>query len=136
MTATDTRTDLSVSPSPSARGDKLAGRVAFVTGGTRGIGAAISRSLATQGASVATGSTRGGEAADELMDELSSAHPEAQFSSHTGDVGKPDDCRRTIAEVIDRHGRLDNLVHNAGITADVPLLKISDEDSPRGAERC
>src|SRR3954462_4953478 len=112
-------------------GDKLAGRVAFVTGGTRGIGAAISRSLATQGASVATGSTRGGRPAEELMAELPSPHPEAQFSSHTGDVGKPDDCRRTIAEVIDRHGRLDILVNNAGITADGPLLKMSDEDWQR-----
>ncbi len=131
MTATDTRTDLSVTPSPSTRGDKLAGRVAFVTGGTRGIGAAIARSLAAQGASVAAGSTRGGEAAEELMDELGSANPEAQFSSHTGDVGDPDDCRRTIAEVIDRHGRLDILVNNAGITADGPLLKMSDEDWQR-----
>jgi len=131
MTTTATRPqndELSVAISEQGRGDKLAGRVAFVTGGTRGIGAAICRSLAGQGASVAAGSTRGGEAADLLLDDLHQINPEGQFSSHTGNVGNPDDCRRTIAEVIDRHGRLDILVNNAGITADGQLLKMSDED--------
>src|SRR3954447_7416934 len=119
MTTTDTRTsDLTVTRSETRGGNKLAGRVAFVTGGTRGIGAAISRSLAMQGASVAVGSTRGGEAADRLMADLAEANFDAQVPSHTGDVGSAEDCHRTINEVIDRHGRLDILVNNAGVTAD------------------
>jgi acetoacetyl-CoA reductase/3-oxoacyl-[acyl-carrier protein] reductase len=129
MTTTDARpSDLTVTHNDQGRGDKLAGRVAFVTGGTRGIGAAISRSLAGQGASVAAGSTKGGEAADAFIEELRQNNPDAQFSSHAGNVGSADDCRRTVAEVIDRHGRLDILVNNAGITADKPALKLSDDD--------
>jgi acetoacetyl-CoA reductase/3-oxoacyl-[acyl-carrier protein] reductase len=129
VTTTETRTDdLSVVKDKQSRGDKLVGKVAFVTGGTRGIGAAICRSLAAQGASVAAGSTSGGEAADKLLADLEGMETGAHFSSHTGNVGSPDDCRRTVAEVIDRHGRLDILVNNAGITADRQVLKMSDED--------
>jgi acetoacetyl-CoA reductase/3-oxoacyl-[acyl-carrier protein] reductase len=58
-------------------------------------------------------------------------NPDATFTSHTGDVGNAEDCRRTVAEVIDRHGRLDILVNNAGVTADKPVLKLSDEDWSR-----
>ncbi len=128
MTTTETRSPELTVVNEQARGDKLAGKVAFVTGGTRGIGAAISRSLANQGASVACGSTKGGEAADRLVEELGRAHPEAHFTSHSGNVGLADDCRRTVKEVIDRHGRLDILVNNAGVTADGKLLGMSDDD--------
>jgi NAD(P)-dependent dehydrogenase (short-subunit alcohol dehydrogenase family) len=51
-----------------------------------------------------------------------------QGSIHRGDVGSADDCRRTVGEVIDQHGRLDILVNNAGITIDKTVLKMSDED--------
>jgi NAD(P)-dependent dehydrogenase (short-subunit alcohol dehydrogenase family) len=47
---------------------------------------------------------------------------------HQGNIGSADDCRRTVAEVIDQHGRLDVLVNNAGITIDKTVLKMSDED--------
>ena len=92
------------------------GRVAFVTGGTRGIGAAICRSLAEQGADVAAGYSR-----DRGTPRRSSATSHATAltgSVHQGNVGSADDCRRTIGEVIEQHGRLDILVNNAGITID------------------
>jgi NAD(P)-dependent dehydrogenase (short-subunit alcohol dehydrogenase family) len=131
-TDTESRTaEVSVVRGQQSRGDKLGGKVAFVTGGTRGIGAAISRSLAGQGASVAAGSTSGGETADALLEDLRRTNPEAHFTQHTGDVGSADDCRRTIAEVIDKHGRLDILVNNAGITADGQLMKMTDDDWQR-----
>ena len=109
-------------------GDKLAGRVAFVTGGTRGIGAAISRSLASQGAAVAAGYSGNDEAASRFRDSFQKDFPGQAFSVHKGDIGNADDCRRTIQEVIEQQGRLDILVNNAGITADRGVLKMTDDD--------
>jgi NAD(P)-dependent dehydrogenase (short-subunit alcohol dehydrogenase family) len=105
---------------------RLHGRVAFVTGGTRGIGAAIGRSLAEQGAQVAAGYSRDQENAQSFVDHLGKAGLNA--SIHQGNVGSADDCRRTVNEVIEQHGRLDILVNNAGITIDKTVLKMSDED--------
>jgi acetoacetyl-CoA reductase/3-oxoacyl-[acyl-carrier protein] reductase len=102
------------------------GRVVFVTGGTRGIGAAITRSFAEQGAIVAAGYGRSAEHAQGLLMQLHEHGVEA--SIHQGNVGSADDCRRTIGEVIEQHGRLDVLVNNAGITIDKTVLKMTDED--------
>ncbi len=110
-------------------GTKLRGRVAFVTGGTGGIGAAITRSLASQGASVAAGYGKNGDRAKKFLADLSNvAQDGAELSVHQGDVGSATDCRRTVQEVIDRHGRLDILVNNAGITVDKTVAKMSDDD--------
>lgn len=110
-------------------GNKLRGRVAFVTGGTRGIGAAISRSLAAQGAHVAAGYGRNTAQADQFLAELEqNGREDVGYSVHRGDVADADDCRRTVEEVIDRHGRLDILVNNAGITIDRTVLKMEDDD--------
>lgn len=110
-------------------GSKLKGRVAFVTGGTRGIGEAISLSLASQGASVAAGYSSNSTRAEEFLVRLKEAsRAGATMSLHRGDVGNADDCRRTIAEVIDQHGRLDILVNNAGITKDKTVAKMTDDD--------
>jgi acetoacetyl-CoA reductase/3-oxoacyl-[acyl-carrier protein] reductase len=108
-------------------GDKLKGRVAFVTGGTRGIGAAICRSLASQGAVLAAGYAGNDDAAKKFADAFSGTYATA-VSIHKGNVGEAADCRRTIDEVIGSHGRLDILVNNAGITIDKTVLKLSDED--------
>jgi len=105
---------------------RMTGRVVMVTGGTRGIGAAISDSFAEQGAVVAAGYGRDEEQAKRLLKQLEEHGGEA--SIHQGNVGSAEDCRRTIAEVIDQHGRLDVLVNNAGITIDKTALKMSDED--------
>jgi acetoacetyl-CoA reductase/3-oxoacyl-[acyl-carrier protein] reductase len=107
-------------------GELLHGRVALVTGGTRGIGAAISRRLAAHGASVAASYGRDHDHARGLQAELAAAG--TPVSIHVGDVGSADECRRTVHDVIEHHGRLDILVNNAGITADRLALKMTDEE--------
>jgi acetoacetyl-CoA reductase/3-oxoacyl-[acyl-carrier protein] reductase len=110
--------------------DKLAGRVAFVTGGTRGIGAAIAESLANQGATVAVGYSRDRDSAERFVADLTTkTGPHgASASAHQGNVGSPGDCRRTIDEVIESHGRLDILVNNAGITMDKTVAAMTEDD--------
>ncbi|MGB8795728.1 MAG: 3-oxoacyl-ACP reductase family protein [Mycobacterium sp.] len=108
-------------------GRKLRGRVAFVTGGTRGIGAAICHSLGTQLATVAAGYARNSAHANEFADDFAQQHG-VRPSLHQGNVGSAEDCRRTLAEVIDQHGRLDILVNNAGITIDRTVATMTDED--------
>ena len=106
----------------------LTDKVALVTGGTRGIGAAIGRGLAEEGVSVAAGYWRGHEGAEKFQAAMSAEHPQQQFTLHEGNIGLADDCRRVVREVIDQHGRLDVLVNNAGITIDRTVAKMSDED--------
>src|SRR3712207_1208397 len=120
VTATQERT--------SRTGDKLSGRVAFVTGGTRGIGAAICRSMAAQGADVAAGYSGNQERAEMFAQDFTGAYPESRMSVHRGDIASPDHCRRTISGVIEQRGRLDILLNNAGITADRTVLKMADDD--------
>ncbi len=108
-------------------GTKLSGRVALVTGGTRGIGATICRSLAGQGATIAAAFSGNTEAAERFRTEFAQQHPDSVLSLHRGNVGVGDDCRRMVQEVLDAHGRLDILVNNAGITSDGLVLKMTDE---------
>jgi NAD(P)-dependent dehydrogenase (short-subunit alcohol dehydrogenase family) len=105
---------------------ELAGRVAIVTGGTRGIGAAITRSLAAHGATVAAGFGRDRGRAEEFRAELAATG--ADVTVHQGDVASAEHCRRTVAEVVEQHGQVDILVNNAGITMDRTVQKMDDED--------
>jgi NAD(P)-dependent dehydrogenase (short-subunit alcohol dehydrogenase family) len=111
--------------------ESLAGRVALVTGGTRGIGAAISRRLAADGAAIAAGYWRGGETAEKLQASIAAEYPGQLVTVHEGNIGAAADCRQVLREVIDQHGRLDILVNNAGITIDRTVAKMSDEDWAR-----
>ncbi len=106
----------------------VSGRVALVTGGTRGIGAAIGRGLADGGASIAAGYWRKHEGAEKFQAVMSEEYPQQRCTLHEGNIGQADDCRRVVREVIDQHGRLDILVNNAGITIDRTAAKMSDED--------
>ena len=102
------------------------GKVAIVTGGTRGIGAAITRHLAKNGARVAAGYSRGIEKAEQLRAELTGQG--AQVSLHQGRVDDLADCERVIKEVLDTHGRVDFLVNNAGITVDKTVRRMTADD--------
>ena len=109
----------------------LAGRVALVTGGTAGIGAAISRRLAGQGAAVAAGYWRNPDRAEDFRAKMTGDYPKPGFTVHQGNIGVAEDCRRVVEETIGQHGRLDILVNNAGITIDRTVAKMADEDWQR-----
>ena len=115
--------------STTVGGYKLAGRVALVTGGTRGIGAAICQSLASQGASVAAGYSVDTPKAEEFLADFEKHFAgKGRGTIHQGNVSSAEDCRRVVREVLDEHGRLDILVNNAGITVDKMAMKMSVED--------
>ena len=101
-------------------------RVAIVTGGTRGIGAAITSLLARSGAHVAAGYARDRTRAEELQKSL--AAEGSSVSVHQGNVGDADDCRRVVDEVLRERGRVDFLINNAGITVDKTVRKMTVED--------
>lgn len=124
--ATDTENTRTATESATRHRPRMSGRVVFVTGGTRGIGAAISRSFAEQGAVIAAGYGSDTEHARDFQSSLAAEGVES--SLHQGNVGSADDCRRTVRDVIEQHGRLDVLVNNAGITIDKTILKMTDED--------
>jgi 3-oxoacyl-[acyl-carrier protein] reductase len=122
MSATETQAPPAAGTGPR----KLEGRVALVTGGTRGIGAAICHSLAAQGAIVAAGYSSDEDSAKQHLAAIEKSG--AIGSIHQGNVGVYEDCQRVVKDVIEQHDRLDILVNNAGITNDKPVLKMSAED--------
>jgi acetoacetyl-CoA reductase len=101
-------------------------RVAIVTGGARGIGAAITTTLATAGVHVAAGYSSSRAAGTELAGKLTAEG--ASVSLHQGNVGNPEDCQRVVQEVLAEHGRVDYLVNNAGVTVDKTVRKMTVDD--------
>jgi len=99
----------------------LEGKVALVTGGSRGIGAAISRELARGGAKVAVNYRSGREAAETVAAEICGIAAGAN-------VGDPAEAQTLIERVESELGDLDILVNNAGITRDTLIARMSDED--------
>jgi len=101
-------------------------RVAIVTGGCRGIGAAITATLAGDGTHVAAGYHNNREAAESLQKDLKAAG--YSVSVHQGNVGVPEDCQRVVDEVLKSYGRIDYLINNAGVTIDKTVRKMTVED--------
>ncbi|HZB72666.1 MAG TPA: SDR family NAD(P)-dependent oxidoreductase, partial [Acidimicrobiales bacterium] len=92
----------------------LDGKVALVTGSSSGIGEAVARSLAAEGARVVVNSTRSVQAGERVAGEL----PDATYVQ--ADVADEAAARRLVDATVERYGRLDVLVNNAGTTAVIP----------------
>jgi NAD(P)-dependent dehydrogenase (short-subunit alcohol dehydrogenase family) len=118
-------------PQPPRTKAPLEDRVALITGGTRGIGAAISHHLAAGGAEIAAGYWRHTEPAEKFLAEMTAAYPGRRVTLHHGNIGSGEDCRGVVRDVIEQHGRLDVLVNNAGITIDRTVAKMTDDDWQR-----
>jgi 3-oxoacyl-[acyl-carrier protein] reductase len=103
---------------------KLAGKVALVTGASRGIGRAIASRLAEQGATVVAAAR--GDHAKGCADELSAAGHSAEALSL--DVTDSAAVESAPGDIVKRHGRLDIVVSNAGITRDQLLMRMKRED--------
>ncbi len=108
---------------------RLDGKVALVTGGSRGIGRACSEALAEQGATVVVNYVKGEAAAREVADAIKAKGGTAEIVGF--DVADSAATEAAMGEVIKRHGRLDVLVASAGIAIDGLLLRLKDEDLTR-----
>ena len=107
----------------------LTGKVAIVTGGSRGIGRAMCEALAEHGARVVVGYASGEDKAREVVSAIEAKGGQAE--AFQVDVSKGAETEERIAEVAKRLGRLDVLVANAGISIDGLLLRLRDEDFDR-----
>ena len=104
----------------------LTGKIAVVTGASRGIGRAIALKLASEGAAVIVNYNGSEEKALEVKQEIEAAGGRADICQcDVSDYGK---CEGFIAEIIQEYGQIDILVNNAGITRDGLLMKMSEED--------
>jgi 3-oxoacyl-[acyl-carrier protein] reductase len=108
---------------------RLDGKVALVTGGSRGIGRACCEALAEQGATIIVNYVKGEAAAKEVADGIVAKGGKAEICGF--DVADTKATETAIDELIKRQGRLDVLVANAGIAVDGLLLRVKDEDLDR-----
>jgi 3-oxoacyl-[acyl-carrier protein] reductase len=110
-------------------GGRLAGKVALITGAGRGFGRAIALAFAREGARVAAnylGSQAGAEAVVAEAGRLG-----AEAVALRGDVAREDDVKALVAATLERFGRLDVLVNNAGIMVRAPMLALPAEECRR-----
>ena len=104
----------------------LTGKVALVTGGSRGIGAATAKRLAADGATVALSYVSSADAAQAVVDEITAAGGTAQ--AYHADAADAQASADLVRRVVEDHGGLDVLVNNAGVYRTGPVHEFSDED--------
>jgi 3-oxoacyl-[acyl-carrier protein] reductase len=103
----------------------LADKAVLITGASTGIGAALARAFAAQGSQVAINYNSSEAAARSLLDGIEKAGGRAMLVK--GDVTRPEDCARIVAETAERFERLDGLINNAGLMLGrVPSLEADD----------
>lgn len=105
---------------------RFSGKVAIVTGGSRGIGEAIVRRLAQEGARVYATFNSNGEKALAIEQELNNSGASVRFIS--ADISNEDSVKNLMDTVINETGRIDVLVNNAGMTRDNLLMRMSTQE--------
>jgi len=103
----------------------LSGKVALVTGASKGIGAGIAKHLAAAGAAVAVNYATSKEGADKVVAEIVAAG--GQAAALQGDFSKAADVKRVFETIRERHGKLDILVNNAGVYLFAPIDQVTEE---------
>src|SRR4051794_25802188 len=104
---------------------RLSGKVAVVTGASKGIGASIAKHLAAEGASVVVNYATSKAGADRVVGEITASGGRAVAVG--ADLAKPADVRRLFAEAEAAFGRLDVLVNNAGVYEFAPVEDVTPE---------
>jgi 3-oxoacyl-[acyl-carrier protein] reductase len=104
----------------------LSGKVVVVTGGSRGIGAAIAKAVGAADGDVAVGYLENAAAAASVVATIEETGRRA--AAFQADLSDPDQARRMVTEVHDRFGRIDGLVNNAGVMPSSSALEMSDEE--------
>ena len=102
------------------------GKVALITGGTRGIGKQIALTFAKEGYDIALNYRKENEELENLKKEIEGANVKCLLVQ--GDVSHFEDCERFVKEIIKEFGQIDVLVNNAGITKDMLLMRMKKED--------
>jgi 3-oxoacyl-[acyl-carrier protein] reductase len=104
---------------------RLSGKVAVVTGASKGIGAAIARTFGAEGAAVVVNYATSREGADKVVADIAAAGGKAVAVK--GDVSKAADAQAIVAKAVESFGRLDILVNNSGVYEFAPLEAITEE---------
>jgi 3-oxoacyl-[acyl-carrier protein] reductase len=107
----------------------LDGKVAIVTGSSRGIGRAVAERYANEGARVVVNWVRGEREADAVVDAIKAQGGDA--TSIQGDVSRSADVRELVRATMDRYGRVDILVNNAGVMVSKSVLDTTEDDWDR-----
>jgi 3-oxoacyl-[acyl-carrier protein] reductase len=109
--------------------NRVMGRVALVTGASRGIGRSIALGLAREGADIAVNYRVSADLASEVVNAVRALRREAVAVQ--ADVSRAVEVARMVEQVVERFGRIDILVNNAGVTSFFPLLEIMEEEFDR-----
>lgn len=108
---------------------KLTGKVAVVTGASKGIGAGIAKALAAEGAAVVVNYASSKDGADAVVDAIN--HAGGKAVAVQGDVRKEEDAKRVVDTAVERFGRLDVLVNNSGVYAFSAIEDVSEDEYRR-----
>ena len=106
-------------------------KVAFITGGTRGIGKQIAITLANEGYDIAINYRQENKELEETRNEIKKNN--VKCLAVKGNIAKFEDTKSMATKIIEEFGKIDILVNNAGITKDMLLMRMKPEESQRGA---